>query len=79
MTVDVRITERIKELERDGFVECVKGTWLLTNKGWTCLCAAAEGPITKPTGKPNRDALSEEKARSPLWGGLSGFRRPSPV
>jgi len=33
---------RIKQLARDGYVECVNQRWLLTEKGWRTLSAAAD-------------------------------------
>ena len=39
---------RIKELQSDGYVVFVGRHWIITETGWSVLCACADRPAKKP-------------------------------
>jgi Mn-dependent DtxR family transcriptional regulator len=79
MTLTPVVAARIQKLQADGYLEFNDGRFILTEKGWRTLSAAAESPIVKPTGKISHDQLAAEEARAPRWGGLSILNRPPSV
>jgi hypothetical protein len=60
---------RVRQLQRDGYIECVNGAWLLTDKGWRTLSAAAE-PNPPPVKQSKTEIDSELRGDKMLrqWG-----------
>lgn len=65
--------KRVTELQNDGYIESVDQRWLLTDKGWRTLSAAADSKPQAPQRrtKAQNEAELHEWARSMI--GIGGW------
>jgi hypothetical protein len=51
--------KRVNELLQDGYIVCVDNRWLLTDKGWRVLSAAADSKPQAPQ-RPTKAQMQSE-------------------